>query len=455
MGKYKFTKKEQQTLKVAKLNQDLSEAIKNDIDCKNEEWSECNNTHELFLKHIETQFEIVPEKHTYTEKVYQREISYVESVDWTTLVREVEEKYVSDVNFEELLDDEEIKRAYQHLREIDRAFEEKTGLCKKDIAFLTVAIGLQCVRQYVLDPWLKENRENSGPNDEKGEKKNAGPGWYYVPTENILINRVPFDAQDYNHTNDTTIKGFLKGAKDHRYVTLGHDPILGWFFGTANILTSTITRYDLESAHVKNNPISNKNYIHSKADNKKIIDALGKRWNEGFKDGKVAFALAVIKEAKHLLSDVKTKDSLPIPGIMMLSPNLAEKLAQYGIDVAGVTTEASMSVLINWIIAIVHKLCFDKEVDDEQFYEVRTRKIILYSNLIASTSNVLASCISKNAKILDVGGILVTISRLVSDVGFICKVKDEFVESMLDQHFEGIREEVEQLYQKLFSDTMN
>ena len=61
--------------------------------------------------------------------------------------------------------------------------------------------------------------------------------------------------------------------------------------------------------------------------------------------------------------------------------------------------------------------------DEEQFYEVRTRKIVLYSSLIASTSNVIASVLTKRYDLLDVGGILVTIGRLITDVRFICKVK--------------------------------
>lgn len=450
MSKYKFTEEEKETLMVTKLNQDMSDALKSDIRCQNNEWSKKNDEHEQFLSQIEKQLGITPQSQNLGADAFQRETPYVKQLEWGQLAKEADKKYVSDVYFEDLLNKEEFKCAYQHIKEIDEKFEKKTGLCKKDIAFLVTAIGLQCIRQYIIDPWIKEHRTNSSSGDEKGQKKNADPGWYYVPTANILINRVPFDAQNYNHSNDSTVNGFLKGAKDHRYVTLGHDPILGWVFGTANILTSTITRYDFVSAHVKNDPITKKNYIHSRADNDKIWDALITRWKSGFKDGKVAFALAIVKEAKHLKSDVNTKDSLPLPGVMAFSPEFADKLAKYGVDVASVGTETSLSVIINWIIAVMHRLCFDETVDNEQFYEVRTRKIILYSNLIASTSNVITCYLTENWKNLDVGGLLITITRLISDVSFICKVKDEFVENGLDKHFNGIRDEMERLYESRF-----
>ena len=100
---------------------------------------------------------------------------------------------------------------------------------------------------------------------------------------------------------------------------------------------------------------------------------------------------------------------------------------------------------------MIHRLCFDETKDDEQYYEIRTRKIILYSNLLASTSNIIASVLTERYELLDVGGILVTIGRLITDVRFICKVKDEFVQSKLDKQFEGIQSEIDNLYNTRFA----
>ncbi len=453
MRKIRLAREEAEVLKVAKMNQDKSIEIEQEISQLKARWEKTNSSHEDFLGTLEEQYGRMEIDENTKISYYQRESKKEKDLSWDELVKEANEKYSRNIDFEELLNQEEFLKAYSHVDEINREFERKTGLCKKDIAFLVVAIGLQCVRQYVIDPWIMDKREKSKTSDESGEKKNADPGWYYVPTEDILINRVPFDAQNYNHTNDSTIGGFLKGARDHRYVTLGHDPILGWIFGTANILTSTITRYDMKSAHVKNDPVTKKNYIHSRADNEKIAKAVIDRWNSGFEDGKVAIALALCREAKHLYSDIKTADSLPIPGVMTFSSELAEKLAKYGIDIASVGTEFTLASFINWIIAVVHRLFFDNKTDTEELYEVRTRKIILYSNLIASTSNIIVRTIKKDNKLLDIGGMLVTIVRLISDVRFICKVKDDFVESKLDEHFEGIREELDRLYNDRFCDT--
>ena len=183
------------------------------------------------------------------------------------------------------------------------------------------------VRQYVLDPWLKKNRKGASANDEKGRKGKSEPGWYYVDTDKILTNRVPFDVQQYG--DNSTIEGFLKGG-DHRSMTLGHDPVLGWFFGTANIMTCTVTRRDLISAHVK--CINNTNKIYALANTHVIFEKVIERFAEKGIDGKLALGAAIVREFIHLKSDIFTKKGLPLPGISSISPDLCNKLAKYGID---------------------------------------------------------------------------------------------------------------------------
>ena len=79
---------------------------------------------------------------------------------------------------------------------------------------------------------------------------------------------------------------------------------------------------------------------------------------------------------------------------------------------------------------------------NKNLYSVKTRKILSYSNLIASASNVIAVAIAaavgvssgnpevvkKALNYLDIGGIMVTVYRVISDRNFICEVKKEFLE---------------------------
>ena len=64
---------------------------------------------------------------------------------------------------------------------------------------------------------------------------------------------------------------------------------------------------------------------------------------------------------------------------------------------------------------------------DAKLYEVRTRKILSYSNLIATTSNLVVTAAARDIRLLDVGGLAVTVYRLVTDQKFIREVKEEFV----------------------------
>ena len=100
-------------------------------------------------------------------------------------------------------------------------------------------------------------------------------------------------------------------------------------------------------------------------------------------------------------------------------------------DVIKVGASAGVSVLINTIISAVHgcKLLFqdDGEEFSKELYQARTRKIIMYSNVIASSSNVIASAIAKDIDNLDIGGLLVTLYRVFNDAKFICKLEYEFL----------------------------
>jgi len=447
MSKYKFDETEQDILKVAKYNQDLSNNLLEETKQLKNELSANNDKNEEFLQNIEKKLGIQSQNIEY--KLPAIILSKSTIPDWEQLRNDAKSNIIGDVDYEDLLTTEEFANAYRHLNEIDALFEKKTGLKKVDWLFLVTAIALQCTRQYVINPFIKKHRAKASQNDENGRKGNSEPGWYYVETEKILTNKAPFDTTAYNSDN-ATIQGFLKGG-DHRMMTLGHDPLLGWFFGTANILTNTMTRKDFVSAHIKHKltkraPISGENVIHSLADTLKILTACKERLFEEGLDGKLAVGSAIIREGIHLSSDIYTKRSLPIPVISSTNPEFAKELAKYGIDTASVGTEMGLSLLINTFISMVHRLFYDKSIDDTKLYEVRTRKILLYSNTIATTSNVIAAYITKKPEILDVGGLLVTIMRLFSDVRFICRVKQDFIQSALDIHFNGIVDELERMY---------
>ena len=82
-------------------------------------------------------------------------------------------------------------------------------------------------------------------------------------------------------------------------------------------------------------------------------------------------------------------------------------------------------------------------------YEVRTRKILLISNSIASTSTIINTAITKNPKNLDIGSLLNTITHLFSDVRFIMRIKKEFVESEISNKLMKEVADIDDLYESI------
>ena len=130
---------------------------------------------------------------------------------------------------------------------------------------------------------------------------------------------------------------------------------------------------------------------------------------------------------------------------LVLSNTNVEKIASYvrwG-DTIKVGTSAKLAELINIIISTLHTLVHDfSDGIEPELYSIRTRKIILYSNAIATGSNaiLLGANVSGRDKTLiknlDIGGLIVLMKRLYSDTEYIRKIKEEFV-------FGGFRKQIQ------------
>ena len=103
---------------------------------------------------------------------------------------------------------------------------------------------------------------------------------------NSKESKVPFDAQDNRHT---TIRVEGLSAYYHRLLQLGHDPVLGFVFGVADILTGRMTTIDKTG---------------------KIVSQV----MENYADRTEADIFAALaKQIAHFKSDVTTSMGLPVP----------------------------------------------------------------------------------------------------------------------------------------------
>ena len=320
-----------------------------------------------------------------------------------------------------------MRNTRETLDDLDEQFCRQTGLTKVDTAFLFIAIGLQIVRQYLLTQFPQRLDNQSAAKEAFGhftEHSDRHHRYYNPSLQEIITNPVPFDA-------NIGAAGALSGGgkMGHRVTAIGHDPLLGLIFGTANIATSTLTTFTFESYHIST--FNSRDFFRNHARTELVLTyTVDKLLNQGI-EGKTIVAMSLIKEIIHLNSDLNTKHSLPLPLVSVINPKLASELASYGLDMSNILTvgkQASYATLINYMIAMIHGLFFDGNgTMERKLYEVRTRKILSYSNIVATSSNLAVTAVTRDMKNLDLGGLAVTTYRLITDLNFIREVKREFI----------------------------
>lgn len=302
------------------------------------------------------------------------------------------------------------------LDDLDREFEEKTSLDKIDVAFLFLAAAIQCVRWYFL-PNNKYRLE--AKQGDKLMSKITPKSW-----QDILLAPVPYDAIQGGAQFDAVLAGTT-----HRYRTLGHDPIMVWIFGPINILSDSLTKNDFTSYEVRNMLITKlvpTPQIFSKA-------------MQQIRAEPITLPTAIARQALHFGSDYFTKQGLPLPFIMTADNTLAaQMLTKFHVDMWSVTRGAALASLVNMIVGYTHSLFYDPaKYSSPRVYEVKTRKIIRYSNVIAESSNVIYTAVTPNIHKLDVGGILVMLWNLFRDRKFKQKVKREFITERFNELIRG------------------
>lgn len=385
--------------------------------------------------------------------------------------REIEQQLnFASQGMEELVDDTQhtadiYNNAESVLNDIDERFMKATKLDKTDVAFLMLATALQ-VGRWVLFAELSKAIDNKTSQarvdhndksivDMEKEKRNQYKE-KHINDEHIKSKKhrdwanIVFDSVPYDISVGCKKYGIKMEGGFHRIHTLGHDPILGWLFGTINILSDTIT---LDKSYLfRTFNVEMMNRPKQWTSESSIAGAFQNAYDSVREDSN-RLPAAVFAQALHLKSDEYTKLGLPIPLLEAFNPDLAGKLYKEGYDslqllkdvkpLAIYGGQAIVSVVINMLITLVHGLFYDEEKhQSRELYEVKTRKILSYSNMIASSSNVItvagmsiAAFYTENPDLakkalstLDVGGIIVTMYRLLTDTKFIHSVKSEFLE---------------------------
>lgn len=470
-GRYKYTQSEKETLRVMKMQENDLNSLVDETSAQTRDLEDIRKRVEALAKELNVP--VVPKATAEDVEDIPYQITSDEIPEWDELVARANSEIDYDVMIEDLLTQEEFNYCIEDVKRINEEFSRKTSIWnKRDLTFLALATGLQTARWIILQLIMGDlgadnrgERENSNEGDKRKKQENdeynkrhqdrenkgsenGYPTWkdivfgQYTRTDGGKSSGVcPYDAQ--NNGPD----GFEDGGRgQHRVNTLGHDPLLGWIFGTANLMTCSIScskRFGFANHHVEYpGGVFGMRYPYAEMFNDVY---------KSTKEDKYRLAAALFAQGAHLRSDKYTERGLPIPFIEVFSEDLAGKLysEQYDYlcllkDLKKVGMQAVLSILINMIVGFVHKMYYDEEKDgsDKELYEVRTRKILLISNLLASGGNILYCAFSEDWKKLDLGGILVSLYRLVSDVRFMTRVKKQFIQQEIDKSIEKELEEL-------------
>ena len=472
MSRFTYSDAELGINKVLKMNQDRSAELLHDLEIGNARKKADQNiaaSTEL-LRSLGKEKEAEAVSKEISQKSTDRKLEHRPVPEpWEEIVAQADRYEPHIVTLEDFMTEQEIRRSFTELDEINRKFARKTSIINKtDLAFLAVAVALQVVKSLIFpqiaekfhygesfDPSQRKTHNDKSiekahreANDKFRDKHltNHGVGHWI----NILYQTVPYDI-----TKNAQSAGVSMGGRYHRMYTLGHDPILGWIFGTANILTDCITFNSFQT-----NRISRLNRLTGAKEMRITpeIVPIGTMFGECYADIRTDYLnlpAALFAQAQHLKSDAYTKVGLPVPILSAIDQNFSSKLYSEHYDALCFARDAKIvgvsfivSKIFDIIISLTHGL-FRKPDEEQELYEVRTRKILLISNSIASSSSIIRTAITKNPRNLDIGSLLNTVSHLFSDLRFIAGIKREYIEKEIDSRLLNEIAEIDRIYENL------
>ena len=164
---------------------------------------------------------------------------------WESIYKEAEQHVGTGHNLDELFTAEELKENELAIQELNRDYNAIHKLDAFDIGIAAVA-GLVGALVYILLVGIPSKtydglKAGSLSNYIRDYFDKKFPEEEMKKLANSKVSKVPFDAQDNRHTK-ICVEGL--SAYYHRMLQLGHDPILGFIFGVADILNGTMTTVD-------------------------------------------------------------------------------------------------------------------------------------------------------------------------------------------------------------------
>lgn len=209
---------------------------------------------------------------------------------WEELSSEAIEQISTKIELEDLFSEDELRLNSLTIKELNKQYNEIHRLDELDI-LIAVSAGLLASAVDILLVGVPEKtscglKAGSLSNYIRDAFDKKFPPDEIEKLANSKVSKVPFDAQD---NRNTTINIGGLSAYYHRLLSLGHDPLLGFVFGVADILTGYMTTIDKTGKVVS-----------------QVMECYADRTE-------MNIFSALVKQLSHLKSDVTTSMGLPAP----------------------------------------------------------------------------------------------------------------------------------------------
>ena len=305
------------------------------------------------------------------------------------------------------------------------------------MAFLTVATSIQTAR-WAMIPKLLSKAGKSG-------KVIAA----LSPSAMAMLEARPKDEKDlavideanreFQEETDWQVEEIHEGrltwdqildARDKAPMKAFNNDALNWLFGLVNTITGTKTDSNFNTVDEAGQPV-------------KTPAVLAEAFRSIQEDPRRLSAAVYALYAQEKLAHGETIDMLK-PFTETFGPQMESELyrsqVQQLASINGITLvgqQAAIPLVINMAVGLLHGFMYNPDIDGpREFFEARTRKILLLSNLMASSSNVALTAGTEAWMKLDVGGLLVTATRAMQDVSYLTALEDEFMRRHLDKALE-------------------
>jgi hypothetical protein len=220
--------------------------------------------------------------------------------------------------------------------------------------------------------------------------------------------------------------------KDRDVEKTFNNDAMNWIFGIVNNITGTKTGSNFKTIDEMSGETVNTTTVFSDA-----FKSVKKDW--------LRLPAAVYAQyARHRVSNGEDAPDLLAPVTQAFSPEMVGDLykAQFSElaamrDITIIGQQAAIPLIINMAIGLLHGYMYNPETDGpREFYDARTRKILLLSNLFASGSNLTFTIAAEQWQKLDIGGLLVTGTRAVQDLAYLTNLEDHFMKQQMDKVYE-------------------